>query len=206
MSTVYSIMYLTFYAFPHTYTLRSWSRTTSTLPFLSMLLGILSSCLLLSLFSTKYYQPRLRARSGKVIPEDRLPPLMLGAILLPLGLFWFAWTSSPSISPIPQIISGFPIGAGIMLIFTNGLVYIVDIYGPLSASAIAANAFVRSVAAAGLPLAAPRMYRVLGAEWATSLLAFVCVVMVPAPFVFYRYGSVLRGRSRFAPMAMGGRE
>lgn len=199
MSIVYAIMYLTFFAFPYSYTQRGWSRQIASLPFLAMSLGILSSCLLVAIFSTKYYQPRLKARGGKILPEDRLPVVMLGSILLPVGLFWFAWTSSPNITPVPQVISGFFIGAGIMLVFTNGLVYIVDIYGPTAASAIAANSLVRSMAAAGLPLAAPRMYRILGTQWATSVLAFICVIMVPAPFVFYRYGERLRGMSRFAP-------
>lgn len=199
ISLVYAIMYLTFFAFPYSYSLRGWSRTLSSLPFICMLLGILSSCLLVSFFSTRYYQPRLKARHGKVLPEDRLPLVMLGSVLLPVGLFWFAWTSSPHVSAIPQVISGFFIGSGIMLVFTNGLVYLVDIYGPMSASAVAANAFVRSACAAGLPLAAPRMYRTLGTQWATSLLAFLCLAMIPAPFVFYRFGARVRARSKYVP-------
>ena len=86
-----------------------------------------------------------------------------------------------------------------MLIFTNGVVFIVDIYLTASASALSANTFIRSVVAAGLPLAAPSMYGTLGTAWATSLLGFVCVALIPAPFLFYKYGAALRARSRFAP-------
>ena len=85
-----------------------------------------------------------------------------------------------------------------MLIFTNGIVYIIDIYLSSSASALAANTFIRSAAAAGLPLAAPSMYKNLGTAWATSLLGFLCVALVPAPFLFYRYGSRLRKGSKYA--------
>lgn len=192
-------MYLTFFAFPYAFSQeRGWSRQIGSLSFLSILVGILTSCAAVATYSIKYYQPRLKAR-GKIVPEDRLPPVMLGSILLPVGLFWFGWTSSPSISWVPQIISGFFIGAGVMLIFTNGIVYIVDIYLQSSASALAANTFIRSAAAAGLPLAAPSMYTKLGTAWATSLLAFICLVLTPAPFLFYRYGEQLRSKSRFSP-------
>lgn len=44
-------------------------------------------------------------------------PMIVGAFLLPIGLFWFAWTSNPHISWVPQVIAGIPIGAGILMIF-----------------------------------------------------------------------------------------
>jgi len=198
IAVVYAIMYLTFFAYPYAFSERGWSRDIGSLSFLSMLVGILTSCAAVAFYSTKYYQPRLKAR-GKLLPEDRLPPIMLGSIILPIGLFWFGWTSSPSISWVPQIISGFFIGSGIMLIFTNGITFLVDIYLQSAASAMAGNTFVRSAAAAGLPLAGPAMYRKLGTAWATSVLGFVCVALIPAPFLFYKYGESLRKKSRFAP-------
>lgn len=198
ISVVYAIMYLTFFAYPYAFSERGWSRQIGSLSFLSLLVGILTSCAAVAVYSTRYYQPRLIAR-GKLLPEDRLPPVMLGGVILPIGLFWFGWTSSPSVSWVPQIMSGFFIGSGIMLIFTNGIAFIVDIYLESAASAMAANTFIRSAAAAGLPLAAPSMYRNLGTAWATSLLGFICVAMVPAPFLFYKYGELLRKKSRYAP-------
>lgn len=190
-------MYLTFFAFPYAFGQRGWRRQIAALPFLSLLVGVLSGCLTVSVFSTKYYQPRLKKR-GTIVPEDRLPLVMLGGVLLPIGLFWFGWTSSPNITWVPQVISAYFIGCGIMLVFTNSLVYLVDIYMGYSASALAANSLVRSVAAAGLPLAGPRMYRELGTPWATSTLGFICVALAPAPFVFYRYGALVRSKSTWA--------
>ncbi|KAJ0273798.1 hypothetical protein COL922a_000860 [Colletotrichum nupharicola] len=43
-----------------------------------------------------------------------------------------------------------------------------------------------------------QMYEKLGYEWATSLLAFLTVAMMPFPWLFFKYGKKLRGRSRFA--------
>lgn len=91
-----------------------------------------------------------------------------------------------------------------MLIFTCGIAFIVDIYLAGSASALAANTFVRSLSAAGFPLVAPIMYRQLGTAWASSVLAFICVSLIPAPVVFYVYGARLRARSRFTPKVRGG--
>lgn len=198
ISIVYGIMYLTFYAIPYTFMHdRGWKPSIAALPFLSMLVGILASCLVVAWYSKYYYSPRLQARK-KVLPEDRLPPIMLGSVLMPVGLFWLAWTAS-STSWVPAVIATAFIGAGIMLIFTNGVAFIIDIYLASSASALAANTCVRSAAAAGLPLGAPRMYQALGTAWATSLLGFLCVAMIPAPFIFHRYGERLRKKSRFTP-------
>lgn len=41
------------------------------------------------------------------------------------------------------------------------------------------------------------MYERLGIDWATSLLGFICVAMLPIPFVFYKYGPQIRKRSRY---------
>jgi hypothetical protein len=42
------------------------------------------------------------------------------------------------------------------------------------------------------------MYKALGDQWATSLLAFLTVGMMPFPYLFFKYGKKLRGKSRFA--------
>lgn len=41
------------------------------------------------------------------------------------------------------------------------------------------------------------VYRRLGIAWATSLLGFVSLAMLPIPWVLYRWGRVIRGKSRF---------
>lgn len=45
-------------------------------------------------------------------PEFRLPPAILGAILIPCGLFWFAWTTYSSIHWIVPIIGSAVFGCG----------------------------------------------------------------------------------------------
>jgi len=42
------------------------------------------------------------------------------------------------------------------------------------------------------------MYRALGTEWATSILGFAALTMVPIPFAFYKWGPQIRTRSKWA--------
>jgi MFS transporter, DHA1 family, multidrug resistance protein len=148
---------------------------------------------------TKTRFARKMKKHGRVIPEERLPPMILGSVILPIGLFWFAWTSSPHISWVPQVLSGIPIGWGILMIFLQGLNYIIDVYMWHANSAIAANTLLRSLAGGGFPLFATAMYHNLGVNWATSLLGFLCIAMIPAPILFYIYGSKIRKMSKFSP-------
>ncbi|KAL7425043.1 hypothetical protein Q5752_000731 [Cryptotrichosporon argae] len=136
-------------------------------------------------------------RDGKVAPEERLVPLMLNAILLPAGLFWFAWTSPPRFSIWALMMSGIPFGIGLLSVFQASYQYMIDAYGPFAASALAGATLVRYVVSGIVILGIPSMYNNLGYEWATSLLAFLALAMVPVPFVFYAYGHRVRARCRF---------
>jgi len=100
---------------------------------------------------------------------------------------------------VPQVLAGIPIGAGVLMIFMQGLNYIIDVYLMNANSGIAANTLLRSLAGTGFPLFATYMYERLGIAWATSLLGFVCVLMIPVPVLFYIYGKKIRSYSRFSP-------
>jgi hypothetical protein len=41
----------------------------------------------------------------------------------------------------------------------------------------------------------------LGDSWATTLPAFITLACSPIPFLFVRYGKVIRSRSHYAPSA-----
>lgn len=42
-----------------------------------------------------------------------------------------------------------------------------------------------------------RMYERLGYQWASALLGFLILIMVPLPFVFAKYGARIRAASKF---------
>ena len=134
---------------------------------------------------------------GEARPEARLPHLVLLSWLIPVGLFWFAWTSTPSIHWASCIVAGVPFGIGFVTLFLGITSYLIDCYGRYSASALAANAILRALFGAAFPLFARKMYDTLGSAWSTSILGFFAVAMAPMPYIFFRFGPSIRARSRF---------
>lgn len=192
----YGVLYLFFTAYPISFQeQRKWSQGQAGLPFLAVTVGVIFASLLNMFHTSTTYRHQLQ--KGIATPESRLPPMIIGSLLLPPGLFLWAWTSKPSINPWPQIIAGVPMGTGILLIMVSGLNYIVDMYTINANSAIAANTMVRSIMAAGLSIAAEKMYRRLGVEWATSLLGFISLTLGVGPVLFWKYGEKIRKWSRF---------
>ena len=201
LSLIYGILYLFFEAYPISFQEeRGWNQGVGALPFLGIGIGVLLGGLTITWITKTRFARKLK-KHGKVIPEERLPPMILGAFILPVGLFWFAWTSNPNITWVPQVIAGVFIGWGILMIFLQGLNYIIDVYMWHANSAIAANTMVRGLAGGGFPLFATAMYHTLGVAWATSLLGFLCIAMIPAPILFFIYGHKIRQMSKFSPSA-----
>lgn len=200
LALIYGILYLLFEAYPYSFQeIRGWkSAGVAALPFLGILIGVLLGCAFI-IFLTKTRFARKMKKHGRVVPEERLVPMFLGSVLLPIGLFWFGWTSNKDVSWVPQVIAGIPIGAGILIIFMQGLNYMIDVYLMFANSAIAANTLFRSALGGGFPLFATQMYKRLGIPWATSLLGFLTVAMIPVPVLFFFYGAKLRAMSRFNP-------
>jgi DHA1 family multidrug resistance protein-like MFS transporter len=132
-----------------------------SLPHLAVVSGIMLGSFYVSHYTLTTYSRKLKQK-GIVQPEDRLPPMIVGAAILPVGLFWFSWTSSPKITPWPQIMSGVPIGAGIQIITLQSLAYLIDIYSINSASAISGVMIVRSLLGGLLPMMAVPLYQKLG--------------------------------------------
>ncbi|RAK71471.1 MFS transporter [Aspergillus fijiensis CBS 313.89] len=136
---------------------------------------------------------------GSGEPEYRLPPAILGSILIPADLFCFGWTIYPSFHWILPIMGSAVFGCGMVLTFIGIFTFLVDAYPQYAASALAANGFARCSFAAAFPLFGVQMYEKLGYQWATSLLAFLMVFMMPLPWLFFKHGKMLRKNSRFGP-------
>lgn len=128
---------------------RGINEAVATLPYIGLIIGVLIGCGIVIAFEPRYNR-RLKANNGLPVPEQRLIPMMVGAVIFPIGLFWFAWTGNyPSISWAAPAVSGILTGAGILTIFLQALNYLVDAYLNVAASAIAANTFLRSFFGAG---------------------------------------------------------
>ena len=76
--------------------------------------------------------------------------------------------------------------------------YLVDTYQAMAAaSAMAANGLLRYALGAVFPLFTLQMYQRLGINWATSLLGFITIALLPIPWVLFRFGHGIRGRSKY---------
>ncbi|MCJ1291774.1 Citrinin biosynthesis cluster MFS transporter mrr1 [Xylographa carneopallida] len=199
LATIYGMLYLFFESYPICFQQqRGWNPGVGALPFLGITVGVILGVIVITVVTKTRFARKLK-KHGKVIPEERLPPMILGGAILPAGLFWFAWTSSPDITWVPQVLAGIPIGMGILIIFMQGLNYIIDVYLMYANSAIAANTLIRALAGAGFPLFATAMYDNLGVAWASSVLAFITLAMFPVPILFFIYGKKIRALSRYSP-------
>jgi hypothetical protein len=162
---------------------------------------MISANIYIIFFDNRRYIRATKSAGGFAPPEARLPPAILGGVVLPLGLFWFAWTNSPSIHWLASVAAGVPFGFGTILLFVSVLNYLIDAYTIFAASVLAANTVLRSLFGAAFPLFTAQMYDNLGIHWASSIPAFLALMCVPFPFLFYRYGSWVRLKSPFAARA-----
>lgn len=67
-------------------------------------------------------------------------------------MFWFGWTSYPSISIWAPLMAGLGSGLAIVLLFLSLFNYIIDAYLTVAASALASSTVVRSAFGAGFPV------------------------------------------------------
>ncbi|PYI17897.1 polyamine transporter 4 [Aspergillus japonicus CBS 114.51] len=196
-SILYGILYLFYQSYPYTYgDLRGWRTGLNTLPLLGINVGVALGALAMILYNALYFRHHCHDPStGQFIPESRLPPMILGAIFIPVGMFWYAWTASPAIYWASSVCSNLFIGCGMYLLFIQGFSYIVDCYTAMANSALGVNGAMRSVFAASFPLFATQMLHGLGVAEATTVLGAVCVVLVPVPVGFWYWGGRLRAWS-----------
>lgn len=131
-------------------------------------------------------------------PEQRLLSPCVQSILLPLGLFWFGWTSRSS---IPWISPALAVGSCTMGIFSIYLAvfnYLADTYHRYASSALAAQSMCRNLIAGILPLLTGKMLHNLTFGGAGSLLGGLGLLLTAIPWLLFLYGRVIRSRSPFA--------
>ncbi|KAK5167955.1 MFS siderochrome iron transporter 1 [Saxophila tyrrhenica] len=201
MAIIYGTLYMLFSAFPIVYQeTRGWSPGIGGLAFLGVAVGMVGA-VTYSAIDNKRYVKLLEQHKGFAPPEARLPPCMLGGICVPIGLFWFAWTNYPSIHWMASIAAGVPFGFGMVLIFLGIMNYLIDAYTIFAASVLAANAVLRSLFGFAFPLFTTQMYTNLGIHWGSSIPAFLSLMCIPMPFLFYKYGPAIRERCKYAAQA-----
>ncbi|EMD01090.1 hypothetical protein BAUCODRAFT_118800 [Baudoinia panamericana UAMH 10762] len=200
MAFVYGLLYLFLTFYPIVFQqIHGFNQGVGGLPFLGMVLGELFAGLYMALEQPSYNR-KLAANNNIPLPEWRMPSTIIGGVLFAVGILWFGWTGyTARIHWIVPTLSGLFTGFGIMTIFLQCLNYLIDAYLMFSASAIAANTFLRSLCGAGFPLFATYMIEGMGVQWAGLLLGLVAFALVPLPVLFYLRGAKIREKSQFAP-------
>ncbi|KAF2742336.1 MFS general substrate transporter [Sporormia fimetaria CBS 119925] len=131
-------------------------------------------------------------------PEWRLPPLILGGILSPLGLLLYGWTAHSRTHWIAPDIGAILLGCGLIIAFQCTQAYTTDTYGArYAASAGAVAAFTRTMCGFGFPLFATSIYEALSVGGGNSLLAGLsAVLLVGAAGGLWVWGEALRRVSK----------
>lgn len=198
MAFIYGVLYLLFTTFPTLYAeVYHFNSGISGLMYLGPGIGFFASTLICAPLIDKVYRI-LKARNGdKGTPEMRVPMMLLGSTLVPIGLIWYGWTADKAVFWLLPAIGAGIFGCGMMVSFLCIQTYLVDAF-EYAASAVSAATVFRSVCGFGFPLFGPAMYASLGNGWGNTLLALLSLAIGgPFPFFLYKYGAQLRARSRF---------
>lgn len=105
----------------------------------------------------------------------------VGGVLIPIGLFWIAFTTYRSVHWIVPIVASIPFGMGIFYTFSSTFTYLITAYRPIAASVLASNSFFRSCFGCAFPLFTSAMYDTLGTVGATALVAGLATLFAPLP-------------------------
>ncbi|KAF8159888.1 MFS polyamine transporter [Crassisporium funariophilum] len=154
-------------------------------------------------FLTNFYQEALYQRHFSTRgPEARLYMACFAAVLLPVGMFIYAWSSFTSVHWIALAIGIMLYIWAVFIIYLAVFSYLADCYGPFASSALAGQSLARNMAATAFPLFTTQMYKSLSYKWANTLFGCLAALMVPIPFVLFFYGPSIRLRSRFSRAVM----
>jgi len=197
VGVVYGYQYLMFSTFTYVFQEQYGFPTKHVgLTFLGIGIGSLLGLFAIGTVSDRIVKakskPTQESRSGNMQPEYRLPPLAVGSVFIPAGLFLYGWSAEFKTHWIVPIIGTALVGVGNIAVFMCIVSYLVDAFTIYAASALAANTVVRSIIGAFLPMAGTSMYNALGLGWGNSLLGFIAVACIPIPLVLMTHGKKLR--------------
>lgn len=203
MSIYQALIFSTMYTLYSQYT-QMWSqppynfdKTMVGLAYIAPALGFLVTSVFIILFIDKVYAWLVSRNDRGEQPEYRLPFANLGALFLPISLFWFGWSIEKGLDwPVP-LVAMFFFGSAQVSIFNPVQTYYIEAYESSAASALAAGAFLRSEIGGIVPLFVGMMFDNLGYGWGMSVFGFVAVLLMPAPALFHWMGERLRKRFPF---------
>ncbi|KAL1302463.1 hypothetical protein AAFC00_002855 [Neodothiora populina] len=198
IALLYGIFYSFFEVFPLVYINRyGFNVGEMGLTFLSVTVAVVIATSFYFYYLKYVVEPEIIAH-GLGAPERRLIPALFSSILIPIGLFIFAWTGNGHIHWIVSCIGIVITVVGIFIIFQCIFIYLALVYPAYSASLFAGNDFARSMLAFAAILFSRPLYDNLGVGSGVSLLASLAAGCVVGVYVLFFFGDKLRARSKFA--------
>ncbi|KAK5132987.1 hypothetical protein LTR08_008274 [Meristemomyces frigidus] len=204
ISFSWAVLYMTFSAVPlvfqtnHGFNLEQTGAVFTAISVAAIISTIIS--ISQEKIARKYISPNRRAFLAT--PEGRLYFSCIQSALLPIGCFWFGWTS---FSSIPWIVPALGIGCATMGIFSIYLAvfnYLADTYHRYASSALAAQSFCRNILGGAFPLFTRQMFTAMTYQGAGSFLGALGALLTVVPWVLVFYGPRIRARSKFASEIM----
>ena len=194
----YGIYYSFFEAFPLVYIgIYGFNIGELGLVFLCIIVGCVIGIAVYCSYIWFYLEPDIK-KNGLRAQEHRLVPALFGSMLMPAAMFWFAWTSEPSIHWMVSIVGIMWFAVGAFILFQCIFMYLPLTYPQYAASLFAANDFCRSAWAAGSIIYAHPLFINVGIGKGVSVLAGLLVGGVIGMWTLWWFGAKLRAKSKFA--------
>lgn len=135
-----------------------------------------------------------RSENDQPRPGARLIPSLFASPLLVVAMFWLGFTNRKDISYFSDLGACCLFGFALMALFTPTYHYLLDTYGTVASSALAAITFMRYLASGGMVIATEPLYMALTVKWTLVLLGSVAAVLMPIPWLFWWRGARKRSR------------
>lgn len=193
----YGVLYAVLASFADLWTKQyGMSVEVSGLHYIAVALGEIAGSQAGALIMDHYHrQTRTRQAEEDPEPEHRMPLALPGAIIGPLGLFFYGWVAQYRLH---WAVVDVAIFIATFAMQTRGIVmqaYVMDAYLDYTSSAMGATQFLRSLTAFLFPLFTPTMYEKMGYGWGNSAVAFVGLILGPlSSLALWYFGARLRRR------------
>ncbi|KAI0431083.1 major facilitator superfamily domain-containing protein [Xylaria sp. FL1042] len=190
---IYGLLYLLLTTITRVFVQQyNWSIGVSGLSYIGIGLGFILGVIAIGSTSDRIMVKHTKRNNDVAVPEVRLQVCFYFSFLIPISFVWYGWSSHQHafwLAPITGLVC---FGLGLIGVFLPIQTYMIDAFPEYAASSTAALASSRNVVGTFLPLAGPFLYEALGLGWGNTLLGFVALLLIPAPYFIAKYGEKLR--------------
>jgi MFS family permease len=171
------------------------SVSISGLHYIAIAVGEIFGAQLCGSLMDKVYKMLTSRTDESNVPEVRIPLLLPGMFLTPIGFLLYGWAAQYHLFWLVVDIGAALLALGMQIFDTTLYAYVMDAYPEHISSASAATQVFRSLLAFAFPLFSSSLYNALGYGWGNSLLAFLSIgVALPATGILWHFGKRLRER------------